>query len=219
MTYAGRWARVWTVLAAVGVGFASLQWSPLIVVLDLLATGAGAAVCLVMFREHRKPQTSSPAPRSFAETARRSLMLSLCIVALSTLITGSPPLALLVVLLAVVTSPVVVALRVRSPRSNPTPPATRPAAQPPKPDGTTLRALDDDELFRLWRHTFWELGSQPNADELSRLVTLRQSCLDELARRNPAALRAWLDSGARASGGPERFWKRAQDHGTPGESG
>ncbi len=36
-------------------------------------------------------------------------------------------------------------------------------------------------------------------------MTLRQGCLDELERRHPSALHAWLDSGARASEGPERF--------------
>lgn len=217
MTYARRWAQAWTLLAAVEVGFASLQWSPLIVVLDLLATGAGATVCLVLYSEHRRPPANSPSPRWMADIGRRSLILSLCAVALSTLTIGSPPLALLVVLLAVTTSPAVVRLQIRSARSDPVPPAARPAAEPPKPDCRILEELDDDELFRLWRGMFWELGSQPNVDELSRLVALRQSCLDELARRNPDALRAWLDSGARASGGPERFWRRAQDHGEHGE--
>jgi hypothetical protein len=217
VTYASRWAQAWAVLAAAEVGFASLQWSPVIVMLDLLATGAGVTVCVVMYQEHRMPPTTAPLSRRLAETGRRSLMISLCVVALSTLVTGSPPLAMLVVLLVVVTSPAVVHLRVGRARSDPAPPAARPAAQAPRSDDAILEELDDVELFRLWRQTFWELGTQPNADELSRLVALRQSCLDELARRNPAALHAWLDSGARASGGPERFWRRAQDHGKPGD--
>jgi hypothetical protein len=217
VTYASRWAQAWTVLAAAEVGFASLQWSPVIVMLDLIATGAGVAVCLVIYQEHRMQPTTTPLSRRFAETGRRSLMISVCVVALSTLVTGSPPLALLVVVLVVVTSPAAVRLRAGRASSDPVPPAAGPAAQPLRSDDAILEGLDDVELFRLWRHSFWELGSQPNADELAQLVALRQSCLDELARRNPAALRAWLDSGARASGGPERFWRRAQDHGTPGD--
>ena len=60
MTYASRWARAWTVLAAVEVGFASLQWSPLVVVLDLLATGTGAAVGLMLSPDRRAPAAAGP---------------------------------------------------------------------------------------------------------------------------------------------------------------
>lgn len=38
-----------------------------------------------------------------------------------------------------------------------------------------------------------------------RVVQQRQLYLDELERRNPAGLAAWLASGARAAGDPTRF--------------
>jgi hypothetical protein len=223
MTYTTRWAQSWSVLAAVEVGFASLQWSPVVVMLDLLATGACVTICLVIYQERWPPAPPGPPPRSWVDTGRRSLLLTCCVVATSTLTVASPPLALLVVLLATVTSPVVVQVGARRRRldrgpldaSLSAPPPGAPG--PPEPGDGGLRLLDDDQLFRLWRHTFWELGEQPTVDQLARLVALRQSCLDELARRNPSALHAWLDSGARASGGPERFWRRRQDHGEPGE--
>jgi hypothetical protein len=217
MTYATRWGQAWSLVAAVEVGFASLQWSPLVVTLDLLATGAGAAVCLVIHRDWRTPATKGSPVRRFADIGRRSLMLSCWVVAMSTLTIASPALALLAVLLVAATSPVVVLLRARSARSRPVEPPSG-APEPPGTQEKVLERLDDDALFRLWRHSFWELRSQPTVDDLARLVMLRQSCLDELARRNPIALRAWLDSGARASGGPERFWRSRQDHGEPGES-
>jgi hypothetical protein len=217
MTYATRWAQAWSTVAAVGVGFASLQWSPVIVTLDLVATGAGAASCLAILQARRTRPTTGPPSRRFPDIGRRSLMLTCCVVALTTLTIASPVLALLAVLLAAATSPVVVQLRASSARSGPLPPPAGARAQPPGTHQTSLGQLSDDELFRLWRHTFWKLRSQPNIDELAGLVSLRQSCLDELARRNPIALQAWLDSGARASGGPERFWRSRQDHGEPGE--
>jgi hypothetical protein len=37
------------------------------------------------------------------------------------------------------------------------------------------------------------------------LVELRQHCLDELERRDPAGLSAWLASTASAGGDPSRF--------------
>jgi hypothetical protein len=228
MTYASLWARFWTLLAAVEVGFASLQWSPLVVVLDLIATGTGAAVCLVLYQDRRTHAPAGPPSTRLTETARRSLTVSCCAIAVCTLMIGSPPLAMLAVLLAVVTSPVVVRLTTGT-RHGSVPPRAEAATQPgrsvssevaPERDhllGTRVAQLDDDALFRLWRRTFWQLQGQPTVDELARLVALRQTCLDELAQRNPDALRAWLESGARASGGPERFWRRRQDHGEHGE--
>jgi hypothetical protein len=87
----------------------------------------------------------------------------------------------------------------------------------PDPDANTVESADLDavvatltepELCALWRSTFWELKMPHTAEERTTLVCLRQRCLDELDRRDPSALRAWLNSGARASGGPERFLKR-----------
>jgi hypothetical protein len=230
VTYATRWARAWSILAAATVGFASLQWSLAIVALDLLFTGAAAAVCLVLYEKWSLTRKPGPAPRTVAPIGQRSLMISCCVVALSTLTVASSALSLLAVTAAAVTSPVVVRLmrgrapnRWRGGRSDPGSTRTGPVlplagelTQQCAADGRALAELDDDELFRLWRRTFWELGDQPTVDQVACLVAVRQACLDELARRNPAALHAWLDSGARASGGPERFWRRHPHHGEPG---
>jgi hypothetical protein len=37
------------------------------------------------------------------------------------------------------------------------------------------------------------------------VVALRQVYLDEMDRRSPTAFQAWLASGARAAGGPDRY--------------
>jgi hypothetical protein len=64
---------------------------------------------------------------------------------------------------------------------------------------------DDQALCRMWRLSFWRLGPATSPDHALRVVALRAACLEELERRNAAAVQAWLDSGARASGGPEKF--------------
>jgi hypothetical protein len=43
------------------------------------------------------------------------------------------------------------------------------------------------------------------------VVAQRQVYLDEMERRSPSGLRAWLESGARAAGGPERFLGKRRD--------
>jgi hypothetical protein len=228
MTYATRWARLWCILAAVQVGFASLRWSPLAVVLAVLASTASVAAALVMYRNLRRPDWIGPASPSARHLGQTALLAGCCMVAMSTLLAASPVLALLVVVLVVVTSPVVIHRRgrptpLRATRPDPASTATTGAPSHPdetlgwpSPDGRPLETLDDADLFKLWRRTFWELERQPSVEELAWLVELRQSCLDELSRRNPTAMAAWLSSGARASGGPERFWPERP--GPPGDA-
>jgi hypothetical protein len=135
----------------------------------------------------------------------------------------SPPLGLFVVLTAGVSSPAVVRRALVSargpvavgpdplPTRPPKPAAPREDASPAEslltlPEGMgPLNGLDDRQLCRLWRDSFW-LVRQPSAPGtvLCR-VALRAACLDELERRDAEALRAWLDSGARASSGPEKY--------------
>ena len=66
--------------------------------------------------------------------------------------------------------------------------------------------MSDHELCRAWLATSRALRRSPSAGQRLRLAQRRQSYLDELDRRNPIALRAWLDSrGARPDGDPGRF--------------
>jgi len=100
--------------------------------------------------------------------------------------------------------------------SRPAPPVREEVAGtvlPPDPR-YSLAELDDDALCRLWRYTYWQLDLQTTEAGVLELVALRQACLDELERRDPSALRAWLFSGERASGGAERFWPHGGDPGS-----
>jgi hypothetical protein len=65
--------------------------------------------------------------------------------------------------------------------------------------------LDLEGLCWAWRRSYVRLQRCRTAVETARVVADRQQCLDELERRNPEGLSAWLEAGARAAGDPSRF--------------
>ncbi len=74
-----------------------------------------------------------------------------------------------------------------------------PPADEPMPD---LSRLDDEALCLVWRRSFLRLETARSAAERLAVVEQRQKYLDELQRRSPEGLAAWLAAGARASGNP-----------------
>lgn len=219
--YAHRWRCACCVLAAAGTGVAVLEWSPLLAALAvLLAWGSAVAVLLAV-------SAAWGAARPDGRAAGRSLVARALLPgsgAVAALAGAglSPALTLLVLIPVALTCPLLVS-RLR-PRAGATPaPAALAGPVPgpvpevrPGPLDAALGSLSDVELCHLWRRTFWQLRAQDTPDGLVELVALRQACLDELTRRNPAAVHAWLGSGARASGGPERFWAGRPPRGEPG---
>jgi hypothetical protein len=67
------------------------------------------------------------------------------------------------------------------------------------------RALTTAELCRHWQDSFEALRHATTAAARLRIVETRQHCLDELERRDPIALNAWLGDNASAAGDPARF--------------
>jgi hypothetical protein len=65
-----------------------------------------------------------------------------------------------------------------------------------------LSALDVEALCLAWRRSFLVLEAARSAAERLAVVDQRQKYLDELHRRSPDGLAAWLAAGARASGNP-----------------
>jgi hypothetical protein len=220
MSYAGAWAHACCVVVGIGAGLAILEWSPLAAGLAFALVSGCAAVVVVLLDVAREPAQTESAGHGPGAVASRSLLAGTGSVALVAVVTASPPVALLLVLLAGLSCPPVVRLaRRRRARSRPTPAARRQARleplgrfSPVTTDGV-VRRLSDPELCRLWRRTFWQLTSLPRPEAVLATVLLRQALLDELARRNPDAVHAWLESGGRASGGPEKFWATRHRHG------
>ncbi|HEY3512566.1 hypothetical protein [Kribbella sp. NPDC051137] len=61
------------------------------------------------------------------------------------------------------------------------------------------------QLCRQWLDSYDELHQAPTAKARLRVVMARQRCLDELERRDPDGLQAWLFSSASAGSDPRRF--------------
>lgn len=73
-------------------------------------------------------------------------------------------------------------------------------------EGTAaLGDLGDRELCRAWRKSYFDLTRSRSLPASLRIVQARQEYLDELERRSPHGLSAWLTSGARAAGDPSRY--------------
>jgi len=106
------------------------------------------------------------------------------------------------------------------PRNAADDPVTRvlvvPPAPPPDLPTATLRDLDDEELCLAWRRSFVQLQHATSASVRMLRVQQRQLILDELERRNPHGLAAWLASGCRAAGNPLPFLARTRS--IPAES-
>jgi hypothetical protein len=77
--------------------------------------------------------------------------------------------------------------------------ATTPADRAPATSTST------QELCREWCSSYVALSQAVTPSARLRIVMSRQWCLDELERRHPDGLQAWLESAASAGGDPARF--------------
>lgn len=71
----------------------------------------------------------------------------------------------------------------------------------PMPQAT----VSTDQLCCDWLASYAALNSAPTNEARLRVVMARQRCLDELERRDPVGLQAWLESSASAGSNPHRF--------------
>jgi hypothetical protein len=76
---------------------------------------------------------------------------------------------------------------------------------PPPCSAESIARLDDAALCRAWRRSFLMLEPAQSLEDRMIVVRHRQHCLDELNRRCPRGVEAWLASGARASSDPLPF--------------
>jgi hypothetical protein len=115
--------------------------------------------------------------------------------------------------LGVVVLPLVLALVVTSP------PVVRwygDSLSRPQPGELGASATTTAQLCRQWHDSFEDLQKAPTPTARLRIVTARQQCLDELERRDPDGLNAWLSSTASAAGDPSRFIRMDQSKAPPG---
>jgi hypothetical protein len=75
-------------------------------------------------------------------------------------------------------------------------------------------ALTTAELCRRWQDSYEALRDATTAPARLRIVEARQHYLDELERRDPSGLNAWLGGNATAAGDPSQFLA-GEDGGDP----
>lgn len=92
-----------------------------------------------------------------------------------------------------------------TPTAHPTPYRSEEQPGEPTPLDAEARAMDDARLCWAWRTSYLTLQRATTPQHRLRVVQQRQEYLDELERRNPAGVAAWLTAGARAAGDPSRY--------------
>ncbi|MEV6412527.1 hypothetical protein [Kribbella sp. NPDC051718] len=88
------------------------------------------------------------------------------------------------------------------------------SASPPQPGES---ATSTAQLCQQWHDSFEDLQTAMTPAARLRIVTARQRCLDELERRDPDGLNAWLSSAASAAGDPSRFVRLDQSDAPPAD--
>lgn len=207
--HSGRGFRSWCVYLAtmVGLFFAVITWGLGSVVIGAVCVATATAVIA----------SSVWAGNGWSGTrriVRVTLGAGLITPAAVGLIVVCKLAGVLVVLVLVATTPALTSL-VRARRHvQGDPPVARPEARtprdtaapvadgPPVAPAQELSSLDDEELCLAWRRSFRLLEGSPTTAQRLSVVEQRQQYLDELQRRSPGGLAAWLASGARASGNP-----------------
>jgi hypothetical protein len=76
------------------------------------------------------------------------------------------------------------------------------ADRPHCPDASVVST---SQLCREWLESYEALSQVTSSTARLRIVMARQRCLDELERRDPDGLHAWLSASASAGGDPSRF--------------
>ena len=203
--YRSRWSRLCAVASAGGVGFSFLLRSPQDVGAALAVIAFVTAVLLVLGTPLDQPN------RVFWDT--------LVVVAVHVgagVVTAVALMALLhatgvvILLLVAATSPRARSLWTRRSTRAADIAVSRGDVVPPQvwlgadPTGS-VRRLTDREICEAFRRTYPALLSAESPAVKAQIVALRQLYLDELERRDPVALAAWLASGASAGGSPDRF--------------
>jgi phage shock protein PspC (stress-responsive transcriptional regulator) len=209
----------WCGIVGVAGGLAALTWPvSTIALLFVLAALTGAAVAMVVLT----PEDNSQLGRD----QWRVVLTSTVLAGSGTLALGGigmllgAPMAMLVLALTVGGSPYVARRWVgRLTDHGRLPPDATAGEQLPVPvPESTIHELEsavepvveaaelsDDALCLAWRASFSALQKAGSVAERVHVVEVRRAYLEELERRNPPGVAAWLASGARAAGNPARF--------------
>jgi hypothetical protein len=209
-----------SVLALVGATQSSSATIPCLLLIAVAASAIGYEC-----ETRQRPAPLSAAQRS--EVANESILAAVAALA----VTGADelagmPLAALVAALAAVAAVVRARRRLAPPLVSPLVCPSERAPAPPVPSAAAREVLSPEEpgarfvapetghlerramadLIHAWRYSFLLLATaRADPIRLAQIGEQRRAYLDELARRDPAGFRRWIDSGARAAGDPTRY--------------
>jgi hypothetical protein len=216
--YGRLWLVWWTALGGLSLLLGAGRWPVLGLVGVFLTSGvaAGAIATLpVMGDADRRSSTVQLVWGVVLAGLQGGLGVTMILVSFSSMGRLTVPLLILILL----TSPWTVRFSLRAAlRPRPHTPSEQQRMLSPRLARTAQRASDwtaavqaltDEELCASWRASYAMMRAASPEDWVE-LVTLRQAYLDDLERRNPGGMRAWLDSGARAASNPARYL--ATDH-------
>jgi hypothetical protein len=200
--YAARWRRIWF-----GVIGLSLALSPVVVhPAAMIAAAAGGVVMAAIFTAVLSVSEAPTLPISLPRVGRNAAWGAGALGALVVVGTMSGTLMTWLLLAAVVSSPACVGGVSRA-WARMTDAVGSRAPQLPSESTTRdlLVRLSSIDLCRAWRSTHRYLQDARSPEETAACARLRQLLFDELERRHPDAVAAWLATGAGAADGPERF--------------
>jgi hypothetical protein len=197
------WVRGWLLCATGGVCLAMLLWPPMVALSVSVVAVLGAGAYLA--RARRRLPDRLVLGDYGCSRLELSAALGLGLVGLRALGDVSPGLVLATLLALVLSHPKVVQAALRLVAPSATPPEAVVGGAGPGAAAVSPASLTTAELCEAWRDSFRLVSAAGSSQELQRAVVLRQGLLDEMARRDAAGLSAWLESGARPSGAPERY--------------
>lgn len=227
MTHTNVWTRCWSLVGVLGFALALLIWGPA----DVLGLWAGASIVagfLLIAVSSLAEVVAAAAGRSWRRVVGRSVLIGVGVVSVIAVVAAAPLPGLTLIAVAAASSPWAQNwFRTWSGHHTAHPPravenelqkafhqdAPAPTPNPLSYSQSSVRELSDGELCHEWRRSFLVLKAAYSQGEFSRVVAVRQLLLDEIERRSPAALNAWLISGARAAGGPDRFLRKDRPDG------
>jgi hypothetical protein len=198
MAYSFVWRAVCGVVGGLGILLGLIVLPPDLLIPYLLLT---IVVTLTAAVGHTSnPTDDHPERRTSRQAGRLAALPLLALLALAGLTFALGPVVLLLLLTLLVTSP----------------PAVRwYRDSPSRPGDLDEPAATTAQLCQQWHDTFEDLHQATTPAAQLRIVTARQRCLDELERRDPDGLNAWLASTASPAGDPTRYLRTNQPNTPP----
>jgi hypothetical protein len=198
MAYSFAWRAVCGVIGGLGIFLALIVLPPDLLIPYVLLTIVVSLTAAVGHTSN--PTDGHKERRTSRQTGRLAALPFLGLLAFAGLTLALGPVVLLLILALLITSP----------------PAVRwYSDSPSQPGDLDESATTTAQLCQQWHDTFEDLHQATTPAAQLRIVTARQRCLDELERRDPDGLNAWLASTASPAGDPTRYLRIDQSGAPP----